>query len=215
MFEIWPSLISADILDLKSVIHRFDPLCAGYHIDIMDNQFVPNLTWGAQFANAIAAQTKKPLWIHLMILSPEKFLDKLILPQGTYITFHAETKSDIHALIKKIKQKDWRPSMAVNPETAVEATFPFLEQLDQILIMSVNPGFSGQELIPHTLEKISLLKQALYTHKLNIPIAVDGGITRNNIAKIHELGAEQFGIASGIFACDNPVEELKYLNTLQ
>ena len=214
MFEIWPSLISADLLDLKSVMHTLDPLCAGYHIDIMDNHFVPNLTWGAPFANAIAAHTRKPLWIHLMIDAPELFLHTLKLPKDTYVTFHAENKSDINTVIDKIKKRGWRPSLALNPETPIEAVFPFLEQLEQVLIMSVNPGFSGQELIPSTLEKIVPLKHILQTRKLEIPIAIDGGITRRNINHIHTLGVSQFGIASGIFAHDKPAQELKHLYAL-
>lgn len=214
MFEIWPSLISADLLDLKGAMHRLDPHCRGYHIDIMDNHFAPNLTWGAQFANAIAAHTQKPLWIHLMIDSPELFLDKLRLPEGTYITFHIETESNINGLIEEIKKKGWRPSVALNPETCIEAVFPFLEHLEQIVIMSVDPGFSGQQLIPDTLEKILPLVHTLQTRKLQIPIAIDGGITRSNIMKIHNLGVSQFGIASGIFAHDRPTEELEHLYAL-
>lgn len=214
MFEIWPSLISANLLDLKDVMHQLDPYCAGYHLDIMDNHFVPNLTWGAQFANAIAAHTKKPVWVHLMIDAPELFLDRLKLPKESYISFHAETKSDINAIINEIKKKGWRPSLALNPETPIEAAFPFLEQLEQILIMSVNPGFSGQELIPSTLEKIVPLKHILQTRKLEMPIALDGGITRSNIKHIHGVGVDQFGMASGIFAHSNPAEELAHLYAL-
>lgn len=214
MFEIWPSLISADLLDLKGVMHKLDPHCAGYHIDIMDNHFVPNLTWGAQFANAIAAHTRKPLWVHLMIDAPEVFLDKLKLPKGSYISFHVETRSNIHAILDKIKERGWSASLALKPETPIEEAFPFLEKLKQILIMSVNPGFSGQQLIPSTLEKIVPLKHILQTRRLEIPIAIDGGITRSNIEHIHALGVNQFGIASGIFAHSKPVEELAYLYAL-
>lgn len=195
-------------------MHKLDPYCAGYHIDIMDNHFVPNLTWGAQFANAIAFHTQKPLWAHLMIHSPELFLHKLKLPKGSYISFHAETKSDINTIIDEIKKRGWRPSLALNPETPIEAAFPFLERLDQVLIMSVNPGSSGQQLIPDTLEKIVPLKHILQTRKLEIPIAIDGGVNRSNIEKIHALGVSQFGIASGIFDHSNPTDELKHLYKL-
>lgn len=211
MFEIWPSLISANLLELKNVIDQLDPLCEGYHLDIMDNHFVPNLTWGEAFVHAIAAHTKKRLWVHLMIDAPEKFIKKLELPKNSYVTFHLETQSDIHSLIKEIRKKNLLPSAALNPHTPIEAVFPYIEHLEQILIMSVNPGRSGQELIPSTLEKILPLIHILKTKHREIPLAIDGGINRANIAHIHALGIRQFGIASGIFAYPEPEKELAYL----
>ena len=211
MVEIWPSLISADILDLKSVIQQLDPHCYGYHLDIMDNHFVPNLTWGAQFVNAIAAYTTKPLWIHLMIETPEHFLRKLKVPKDTLITFHIETASDINLLIEEITKHDWKASAAINPETCIETVFPFLERLAQVLIMTVNPGQSGQELITSALEKILPLTHIIQTKKLQVTVAIDGGVNRYNISQIHALGVEQFGIAAGIFAQPNAVDELMHL----
>ncbi len=214
MKEIWPSLISANLMNLQESIDRLDGHCAGWHLDIMDNHFVPNLTWGAQFMNAIAQNTNKPLWIHLMIDKPEGFLETLFVPKGTYITFHIETRSDIPALIDAIKAKDWRPSIAINPNTPIQAVFPYIASIDQILLMSVNPGFSGQQLMPETLTKIVPLKQELEKQQLDIPIAIDGGINQENIVAIAQLGVTQFGIASGIFSWPDPAHELKHLNEL-
>lgn len=214
MIEIWPSLISADLLDLKHVLRTFDPLCTGYHIDIMDNHFVPNLTWGAQFANAIAAHTSKPVWLHLMIDAPTAFLDRLALPKNTYISFHAETKEDINSLIEQIQARSWLPSITLNPETPIKVVVPFLHSVKQVLVMSVNPGFSGQAFIPGTIEKVIRLKHILQTTKSDARIAVDGGINRGNIQDLFHAGATQLGIASGIFAQSNPTQELKELYAL-
>ncbi len=214
MFEIWPSLISADLLNLQETLKQLDNHCHGYHLDIMDNHFVPNLTWGAQFMNAIAQNTQKPLWIHLMIENEISFLDSLFVPEGTYITFHIETKTNINTLITDIKQRKWRPSIAVNPKTDISQTFAYLEHIDQLLLMSVNPGFSGQQFIPDVLKKIKPLKDELKKRGLNAKLAMDGGINRSNIGDIANLGIEQFGIASGIFSYPHPTQELYALYEL-
>ena len=166
MYEIYPSLISADILNLKGSIDQLDDLCHGYHLDIMDNHFVPNLTWGAQFMNAIAQYGEKPVWVHLMIEKPEEFLDRLFVPDNTYITFHIETKSNIKNVITGIREKKWRPSIAINPKTDVEESFAYLEHVHQILLMSVDPGFSGQQFIPDVLKKIAPLQHELEIQNL-------------------------------------------------
>ncbi len=214
MKEIWPSLISANLMNLQESINQLSNQCHGWHLDVMDNHFVPNLTWGAQFMNAIAQNTDKPLWIHLMIDKPESFLETLFVPKGTYITFHIETKSDIPALIDAIKAQGWLPSIAINPNTPIEKVFPYIATVDQILLMSVNPGFSGQQLMPEALKKIVPLKDELEKQQVDIPIAIDGGINQDNIVAVAQLGVSQFGIASGIFSWPNPAHELNHLHEL-
>lgn len=214
MHEIWPSLISADLLNLQATMDQLSDHCHGWHLDIMDNHFVPNLTWGAQFINAIGQHSNKPLWVHLMIDDPLGFLDTIHISQASYIAFHIETKANIAELIKRIRAKGWRPSIAVNPETPIDRIFPFLALLDQVLIMSVHPGFSGQAFIPAVLEKIGPLKQECHNHDIDIPIAIDGGINRENIVLIAHTGITQCAIASGIFNFSHPVKELDHLYTL-
>lgn len=214
MQQIWPSLISADLLNLASSMNNLQDHCYGWHLDLMDNHFVPNLTWGAQFANAIAKNSSKPLWIHLMIDHPEKFLEKLYVPKGSYITFHIETKSDIRHIIDAIRERGWLASIAINPNTHAENVFPYLHTIDQILIMSVTPGFSGQTFIKETIEKIRLIKQEIEREHLSTSLAIDGGINRENIKEVAQLGVTQFGIAAGIFDKPNPAEELDYLYRL-
>lgn len=214
MFQIWPSLISSDLLHLSEAMNNLKDHCYGWHLDIMDNHFVPNLTWGASFVNAIAQASSKPLWVHLMIDSPERFLEKLHIPQDSYVTFHVETKSDINSTIKAIKQHGWQASLAINPETPVEKLLPYLHSVDQVLIMSVHPGFSGQTFITDTLQKIQFIKSELKKQNVTIPLAIDGGINRDNINSVAQLGVTQFGIAAGIFGCADPAQEIDYLNKL-
>ena len=214
VFEIYPSLISANILNLEESIDLLDNHCDGYHLDVMDNHFVPNLTWGAQFINLIAQYTKKKPWVHLMIDNPENFLDRLFIPQNTLVTFHIETKSNITDLIAGINEKKWQPGIAINQKTAIDEVFPYLDQVHQVLLMSVNPGFSGQQLIPEVLKKVSPLKKELKKRDVRIPIAMDGGINRSNIVEIAQLGITQFGIATGIFSYPDPVDELRSLYEL-
>ena len=215
MPEIFPSLISADILNLESEIKKFDPLCAGYHIDIMDNNFVPNLTWGSQFANAIAHCTNKKTWVHLMVEKPEILFSKLLLPEGSIVTFHIEHTSNKKNLVKQIKEKNCLPSIAINPKTPVSELFTFLDKdIHQILLMSVEPGFSGQQFIPEVIDKIEPLILFREANNLNFKLSMDGGINEKNIVLISQKGVEQFGIASGIFAQADPVTALNELTKL-
>lgn len=214
MIEIWPSLISGNLIDLKSTMELLAPYCTGWHLDIMDNHFVPNLTWGAPFINAIGRTSNKPLWIHLMIDHPEQFLERLPAHPNSYVTIHVETESPLSTVLSMIKSQTFKTSIAVNPQTPIEKVFPYLAQADQILIMAVNPGWSGQPFMKEVATKIPLLKQEICHQNLATTIAIDGGINHTNIVEIARLGVTQFGIASGIFDEDNPVQALAYLHQI-
>ena len=157
MINIYPSLISADLMNLEKEIKLLEPYCTGFHIDVMDNHFVPNLTWGKMFIDAIGKITKKPLWVHLMIDNPSIFIDTLVLSPESILTFHIESASDVKKLSRRIKEKNIIPSIAVSPKTPVEKIFPFLDLVDHILIMTVEPGFSGQCFLQSSKSKIEKL----------------------------------------------------------
>jgi ribulose-phosphate 3-epimerase len=215
MPSIYPSLISADLLNLQAVMDSLQAASAGWHIDIMDNHFVPNLTWGAQFANAIAKRSTKPVWVHLMIDNPTAFIAQLHLNPASYVTFHVETKDPIPALIAAIRSKKWRPSIAINPSTSLEALMPFIHLVDQILVMSVNPGHSGQQFISASTERIGKLAHMLKQQEAHATIACDGGINRTTIAGPLHAGATEFGVAQGIFGVADPAAEVAYLTTVK
>jgi ribulose-phosphate 3-epimerase len=230
---IFPSLISADLLNLESVLADLDPHCAGYHLDIMDNQFVPNLTWGPAFINAIASKTKRTIWVHLMVANPDRVIDQLKLPEDSVVSVHLESVAleQLPTLIQKIKDKKWRPSLAVKPKTPISTLEPYLDLVDHVLLMSVEPGFSGQKFLPEAEDRIDQLllqlhnnhsekKPELHSHtsphhtQPTFTLALDGGITQENIARLASKGVTQFAIAHALFSSPDPVKALEQLKKL-
>lgn len=212
--EILPSLISSDILNLEKTIKLLDSHCDGYHIDIMDDHFVPNLTWGAMFANKIAQATNLPLHVHLMVDNPTAWLSRLKLRSDDIFIFHIESlieAQEIEELILDIKNYGFKVGIAINPDTDVNTVFEFLKKIDHVLIMSVKPGFSGQKFMPEVIKKIDPLIQKRMELNLSFTIGMDGGIDKDNIKKLNEMGVDQFGVASAIFYEKDPVEALKIL----
>lgn len=214
MAAIYPSLIAADLLNLQKEITILDQYCQGYHLDIMDGHFVPNVTFGAAFVNAIARSTYKKIWVQLLVENPQEWLDKLFLPVNSIVTFHIESIGKIRKTIDRIKQKKWRVSIAVNPKTDVAEIFPYLDAIHQALIMSVVPGFSGQEFLPNVISKVDRLVGYRQTSGLQFAVAMDGGINKDNIFMLKEHGVDDFAVGSAIFKTDDPVATLKELNAL-
>ncbi len=212
--EIFPSLISADLLNLEKVIKELDPYCDGYHIDVMDDHFVPNLTWGPAFVQGILNISKLPLHIHFMVTSPEKWLTRIkFRPQDVFI-FHYESTLEqevILRLIDAIKVLGCKVGIAINPKTPVSKIFDYVDNIDHVLIMSVEPGFSGQKFMPEVINKVESLINQRESMNLNFKIGMDGGIVKENLKMLSEKGVDQFGIASAIFSDKNPVKKLKDL----
>lgn len=197
--HIFPSLIAADLLNLEREILLLDPCVDGYHLDVMDNHFVPTLIGGPLFIHAIASITQKPLWIHLMVDNPKNLIEQLHVPPQSVITIHIETSIDHKELISLIKEKKWRVGIAINPKTPVEDSFAYLDCVDQLLLMSVEPGFSGQTFKKEVLNKISSLIEEQTKRKGSFSIAMDGGINYGNIAELYNAGVHDFAVASAIF----------------
>ncbi|MFC1894416.1 ribulose-phosphate 3-epimerase [Candidatus Dependentiae bacterium] len=202
--EIFPSLISSDLLNLEKIINNLNSNCDGYHIDVMDDHFVPNLTWGPMFVNSILNITKLPLQIHLMVENPQIWIDRLNLRKIDCFIFHAELFDFAELaidLIKKVRnKKNCKVGVAVNPKTTILSVFDYLKYLDNILIMSVEPGFSGQKYMSEVESKIKPIKDKKKELNLSFKIGMDGAISKNNIKKLVDLGVDQFGIASAIFS---------------
>lgn len=214
MVSLFPSLIGANVLNLGQEIDLLEPHCDGFHIDIMDNHFVPNLTWGAAVTNALAAYSKKPLWVHLMVDNPADWPRLLTLSADSILTFHSEATSNHEALIRTIREKKWRVGIAVSPKTPVATLFGIAPLVDQILIMSVEPGFSGQKFIPNSYEKVRELCTYRAAHNLSFKIGIDGGVTKDIIADLRDLGVDEFAISSAIFAQQDRVEATQTLRRL-
>lgn len=214
MAHIFPSLIAGDLLNLQKQITLLDPYVDGYHLDIMDNHFVPNLTWGPMFINAIAQATYRTIWIHLMVENPTEWVNLLSLPPGSIYTFHIEAEKEIPKLIKRIKEKKWNVSIAISPGTSVEQMFPLLNTLDQVLIMSVEPGFSGQDFLPKMVTKVEKLAAYRDTSGASFQIGIDGGVTESNINMLVKKGVNDFAIGNSILKAKNPVKKLEELRSL-
>lgn len=214
MTALFPSLISADLLRLATVIDQLDPYVAGYHVDIMDHHFVPNLTWGPCFANAIAQATKRTTWVHLMVDTPESYLDQLELPAGSIVTVHLEATERMNELMDAICAKKWLASIAISPETDLERLLPYLPTCRHVLVMSVYPGRSGQAFLPRTYERLAQLASYRAEHKSTFCLAVDGGVNRDNIKKLAQAGVDSFALASALFETSDPVQAVKELTAL-
>ena len=215
--EIFPSIISSDILNLKQVIESLEPHAAGYHVDVMDNHFVPNLTWGPDFVNAISQATKLPICIHLMVDNPKNWIAKLKLKQEDLFVFHYEAiqnKNNINNLIKEIKATGVNVGIAINPNTPINSVAGYLKDLDQLIIMSVEPGFSGQKFIPEVVSKIDEAISFKKDNNLSFIICLDGGVNEDNIRMLLEKGVERVAVASAIFSKDDPINAINNLKKL-
>jgi ribulose-phosphate 3-epimerase len=213
VIKLFPSLIAADLLHLADAIAIMEPHCDGFHIDIMDNHFVPNLTWGYAFIEAIAKVTKKPMHLHLMIDKPLDFIKKISLPQHTVVSFHIESEINFSHLYKIAKEKKLVPSVAIKQETPLSEIFTVIEYFDHVLLMSVTTGFSGQQFLSSALERLKELMLFKQDSNLLFTIAMDGGINETNIKLCFDLGATEFAVAQGIYGKTNPVTAIEQLYT--
>ncbi len=211
--KIFPSLISANLLQLGAVVQTIDDHVDGYHLDIMDDHFVPNLTWGPAFIAALRRITKKPFQIHLMVDNPAAWISRLAFNSGDSFIFHVEAVADsgIHTVLRDARSAGWRVGLALNPGTQVERVGQHLASMDEVLLMSVNPGFSGQSFIDTSAKATQL---TALSGKLNVKMPVmcmDGGINESNIGSIANAGVELVGAASAVFGGNNEVENIKKL----
>ena len=211
MKTIFPSLISGDILNLKNQIHQLDPYCDGYHIDVMDGHFVPNLTWGPMFVNAISKTTTKPLFVHLMVDHPEVWPSRLQLNSSSTLCFHIESALDPEQLIKQIIEKNIVPAVAIKPNTPLDEIYPILGIVNQVLLMSVDPGFSGKQFLSDAFDRLSELVEYKNENNLSFSISMDGGIKKENIKTLANQGVQNFGIGSAIFDHADPILALENL----
>lgn len=214
---IAPSILSADFSNLSQQIRLVEMGGAEWiHCDVMDGQFVPNLTFGPIVVEAAKKVTRMPLDVHLMILNPENMIERFALAGADLITFHYEAVVHHHKLIHSIKDLGCKVGVSINPSTNFENLLSVIEYLDLVLIMSVNPGFGGQKFIESSLKKIETASDFKQKNKLKYLIEVDGGVDKNNIQKISDAGCDVFVAGSSIFNSENisaSTSELKNLVT--
>jgi ribulose-phosphate 3-epimerase len=210
--KIAPSILSADFSRLGDEVRAVERGGADViHVDVMDGHFVPNITIGPLVVQGLKKLTSLPLDVHLMIENPEQYIEAFAQVGSDWITFHAEACSHPKRVIKKIRQLNVRPGVVLKPATPLKTLFPLLEDLDLVLIMSVNPGFGGQSFIPSTLKKIARLKKLIDENRYPLEIEVDGGVKIENIREVSKAGGDVFVVGTGIFKTDNYGETIKNL----
>ena len=213
MVKIAPSILSADFSKLgQEVVKLHNAGADFFHIDVMDGEFVPNITFGMPVIKAIRNKTDKVFDVHLMINNPQRYIDEFIAAGADIITLHYEAERHLDRAIQYIKSKGVKAAVALNPATPTVVLKDIIANLDMVLIMSVNPGFGGQKFIPYSLNKIKEVKEmALKANNPNILIQVDGGVDKNNVKDVIEAGANVIVAGSAVFGDGNIEENIKAL----
>jgi len=211
-FIIAPSLLSADMAELGTELLRLEQAGADWaHVDVMDGRFVPNITIGIPAIKALRKRTRLPLDVHLMIVEPERYVGDFVAAGADWLTVHAEATSHLYRTLQSIRDAGARAGVALNPATPLVAVEHVLEIVDLVLIMTVEPGFSGQAFIPGMLPKVEKLADLLLQHQLSVDIEVDGGIKEGTIGRAAEAGANVFVSGAGVFGQGDPAAAIQAL----
>lgn len=204
MIKIAPSILSADFARLGDDVAAVDRAGADYiHVDVMDGHFVPNITIGPLVVAALRAVTDKPLDVHLMIENPDRYIPEFAKAGADIITVHQEAVPHLHRTIQLIHNLGKKAGVSLNPATPMDTLDVIIDDLDLVLVMSVNPGFGGQAFIPSTLDKIHALRTVIDRRGLNVELEVDGGVKISNIARICAAGADVFVAGSAVFGAED------------
>ena len=211
--QIAPSLLAADFAFLAEAVEMVNHSSADMlHLDIMDGRFVPNISFGIPVVRDVRKVATKPLDVHLMIVEPENYVEDFRKAGADIITVHLEACNHLHRVVQMIKSTGAAAGVAVNPHTSVDLLDDILEDVDMVLVMSVNPGFGGQKFIYRTLNKLEQLREKIISRNLDVRLEVDGGVGLQNAEKILQAGADILVAGSSVFKADNPsgtIDQLK------
>ena len=215
MIQIAPSLLSADFGNLDRDVEMLNRSEADYfHLDVMDGVFVPNISFGFPVIQAIAKKAQKPLDVHLMIVDPQRYVNQVRDCGAYFMTVHSEACTHLHRVVQQIKAAGMKAGVSLNPATPLAMIEEVIEELDMVLLMSVNPGFGGQSFIPSTLSKVKRLKEMITRAGAKTLIEVDGGVNLTTGAQLAEAGADILVAGSFVFSAENPEATISQLRKL-
>ncbi len=210
--KLAPSILAADLADLASALEQCEAGGADLvHFDVMDGHFVPNLTFGIPVLEAVAARTNLPIDVHLMVSNPDRLLDAYLAAGANWVSVHFEAATHLDRLLARIRDAGAQAGVVLNPATPVELLADTLASVDFVLLMSVNPGFAGQDFLPYVLAKAARLRQMIEQRKLRVAIEMDGGIGRANIRDVTAAGVEICVAGSAVFGQDDPAAAMRRL----
>ncbi|MGF1638179.1 MAG: ribulose-phosphate 3-epimerase [Cyclobacteriaceae bacterium] len=212
---IAPSVLNANFINLEKEIEMLNQSEADWiHLDVMDGNFVPNISFGFPIVEAIHKQTKKILDVHLMIVNPDRYIERFCQAGADYITVHYEACPVLEKVLCQIHEAGCKSGVAINPDTPVKSLIPFLRKTDMVLLMSVYPGFGGQKFIPETFERVQHLKMLIEEQGLDTLIEIDGGVNTTNGQKLIEAGADVLVAGSLVFSSDEPLNVISDLKRI-
>ena len=204
-------MLAADFLHLEKDVELVNAHADLFHLDIMDGVFVPNLSFGFPVVEAIAKIAKKPLDTHLMIIEPEKYVERFVKAGSAMVSFHVNATKDPDAVLSQIKSLGAKAGLVINPDLPVESLFPYLKNCDFVMLMSVFAGFGGQKFIERTYAKIKKLRDMIDRNGYNTLIEVDGGVNTENASKLFAAGANALVAGNAVFKSEDPKKTIELL----
>lgn len=204
MIQIAPSMLAADFLHLEKDVELVNEYADIFHLDIMDGTFVPNISFGFPVVEAIAKKASRPLDAHLMIVHPEKYVERFAKAGAEYLSFHLNAVDNPGQVLAQIRAAGLKPGIAINPDIPVDSLYPYLGQCDYVVLMSVFAGFGGQKFIEATYDRLVQLKAEIVRQGANCLIQVDGGVSADNASRLAALGADILVAGSAVFKADDP-----------